>query len=129
MVVAILSITCLGIVVAILNTTRLPPLIMFEFILGFEGRSELINPSNNTREDEIEFKVSLLISDHVMNTQGSFIAIATTLTGNNGVPSTGHTSVGVLVTETERPELIISFLMETFLHTQKMSGYCVFPSV
>ncbi|XP_052285668.1 uncharacterized protein LOC127881632 [Dreissena polymorpha] len=89
---------------------------------GFEGRSELINPSNNTREDEIEFKVSLLISDHVMNTQGSFIAIATTLTGNNGVPSTGHTSVGVLVTETERPELIISFLMETFLHTQKMSG-------
>ncbi|XP_052782138.1 uncharacterized protein LOC128218506 [Mya arenaria] len=95
----------------------------------FAARSSFLLPSNDTMEEEIDFIISVQITDHVMNVQGALVAIETTLTGQSGVSYTSQSYVQVQVSGTETPELIFDFAMEQFSHWEKIPGDNVTCSV
>jgi len=89
---------------------------------GFEERSDFLLSFNDTREEEIEFMVSVQLTDHVLNVQDALVPVTATLTSQSGTNFTGNANVEVQVTGVETPQLIYDFSFESFAYYEKVSG-------
>ncbi|XP_053376677.1 uncharacterized protein LOC128547653 [Mercenaria mercenaria] len=76
--------------------------------------------TNSTGMNELVFMITVMVADHVANTQGSIIPINVTLDGASGLSVAGGVYVEVQITGIEAPHLIFLFALTNYIN--KTSG-------
>ena len=89
------------------------------FFAGTSLRSSFL--AQSTKDNKLDFEITLQILDHYTNTQDSNITVTTLLIGSSGLTTSCGGNVKVDISGTEKPVLLFDVTLDPF-SSKKSSG-------